>query len=580
MIFLLLAVLLFQAAAVFVVSRQVEACWTQYERTRAFGELDACLESKCAEAGYLERVSDPTAPRGTQLLLKKAFVYGDSVQDRVQLRQLPLHKLIMWRAIRHEFLFPSSRAGTDTEEILQVPDPSLFSFEEYLRTRLGTTVLALVEVDIGSWFLALLLILPLTYICSSLPFDQVLSLQCSLAWLLAAAALALTLILEEDTYELTPGVPEDMRQTLRLFSGTSFQMLRRCRLPGYKHRSLAGRRFRPGLADAEEKGQNAKMSLPPRFAAGPLAEATGWPAPETYRRLLRLLAFFQAVCVTSLIVTYLSEPLESWLDIGLYCLAWAEWPLMLFQLVPVLLRRLTLRTSIEDQKDASVIRKISLKSKQSLIRDLRRLVQLTSFQRHARLNCKVWASYACLRPGSWSENQAEAARNLGLQRFNSLPEAEQLEIWALFAGWDADNDGVAHTQEIVEMFAMMGYPEGKEEAAESLIRLVDDVGDEALTWTKFKSLFGLALSEQSCSDEVKEGLGCIFAKCAQDGASRVSVFELSEGLLKVPIFLSPDDVANLLHSYFGQAMPSITKAQFVEWVIAGGSFEAKGAEHE
>ena len=90
-----------------------------------------------------------------------------------------------------------------------------------------TKVLSLVEVDVLTWFYALLLVALVTLICLSLESVNGQAMQCICCWALAAVAFAFSIILEEDTYELTPQVPVDPRQILRMFSGTSIQMIRR-----------------------------------------------------------------------------------------------------------------------------------------------------------------------------------------------------------------------------------------------------------------------------------------------------------------------------------------------------------------
>eukprot|EP00435_Cladocopium_sp_Y103_P026885 s343_g6.t1 len=68
-----------------------------------------------------------------------------------------------------------------------------------------------------------------------------------------------------------------------------------------------------------------------------------------YAFIFELLAFWQAIQVTCLVLFYLSVSFETWSGTFLYALAWAEWPLMLFGVMPVLLERLTLRSSIEEE---------------------------------------------------------------------------------------------------------------------------------------------------------------------------------------------------------------------------------------
>ena len=103
--FLLLVVLLFQGFAVLKLSRETAETWAEYESTRAFGKSKRSMETKLVEAGYLKRVDNPFSITGYELQPVKNFGYGDTPLERVGLRTKEVHKLIMWRSIRHGFLF-------------------------------------------------------------------------------------------------------------------------------------------------------------------------------------------------------------------------------------------------------------------------------------------------------------------------------------------------------------------------------------------------------------------------------------------------------------------------------------------
>ena len=90
-----------------------------------------------------------------------------------------VRELLQWRAIRHEFMFPSSHAeekkttpvkrAADTadrrkkpkikleSDIVAVSEPHAFQFHEYLHHQLGETFLDMVEVDVATWCVAIVL---------------------------------------------------------------------------------------------------------------------------------------------------------------------------------------------------------------------------------------------------------------------------------------------------------------------------------------------------------------------------------------------------------------------------------------
>ena len=132
--FLLLVVLLFQGFAVLRISRETANTWADYERVRAFGMSETSIESMLVEEGYLER--QPAANgNGFELQTLKPFTYGEGVIERALLRRKYVHKLVMWRAVRHGFLFDGPQSKLLVSEGAVIP--GLFSFETFLEQQLG-----------------------------------------------------------------------------------------------------------------------------------------------------------------------------------------------------------------------------------------------------------------------------------------------------------------------------------------------------------------------------------------------------------------------------------------------------------
>mmetsp|Transcript_88521 Transcript_88521/g.264027 ORF Transcript_88521/g.264027 Transcript_88521/m.264027 type:complete len:578 (-) Transcript_88521:93-1826(-) len=553
MTFMLLVVLLFQSMAVLVVTRQVAECWGRFERSRAFGEEESSMESLFVKAGYLDRVHNPDAPRKTDLHFLKPFTYGDSLLERLRLRQDRLHKLVMFRAIRHEFLYPrkENRRGTP-----RVRDPALFSFEAYLRERLGVAVLALVEINIGTWVATLLLLVPVLYFTLQLNSLYVQAVQCTLAWLLAAVAAVLTIMLEEDTYKFTPEVPQDSRDALRLFDGTSTQMLRRAsqvtRYGSDTGRKIAqstrGRRFRPGLGDLTQKAK-PKLSVPPFFQEN--ADKRLFLSSQAYEQALRFIGFLQAISVTALVLSSLSNTQQSPAEVVLYLLTWLEWPVMLFKVVPTLLRRLTVRNSIEGKKCTKAIRTSAEKSSRGLLRDFLLLVRVAGVGRRS-------AEGLLSKLGPDEMQRA-------VEGFETLDQTEQCEIWSLFAVWDAGNTGQVDIQEVEATFAVLGFsPERARLYSRGLLQLVDDDdGSGKLTWRKLQATTMVAM--QSPLEKVAEDLETFYELIDENADGMVTVFELTRGLRRMRIGIKADEMANLLYRNFGTARLKVSKADFMSW---------------
>lgn len=576
MIFMLLVVLLFQSLAVLVVTRQVSECWSRFERSRAFGSEEASIETQFVKAGYIERKHDPHSPRQTELDILKPFTYGHDFAERLQLRQDRLHKLVMFRAIRHEFLYPRKENRKDTA---RVRDPALFSFSDYLRFRLGETVVALVEINVGTWVATLALLVPILYFSLQLSDVYAQAIQCGLAWLLVVVGVGLTVLLEEDTYKFTPQVPEDPRQTLRLFAGTSTQMLRRASQvartlevngqdqekesqASLRLQSSSGKRYRPGLGDAEHMPK-PKLVTPPFYQVEP-----GHPtrvlylSSVGYEQALRVLGFLQAISVTVLIVAFLSSNLDDPVEVAFYLLTWAEWPVMLFKVVPMLLRRLTIRNSIEAKKDEKAIRRVSQESNDGLLRDFLLLVRLSGLARRAAEE-RIGFGHAPERVAS------------AVQEFNvRLSPTEQSEVWNVFAVWDADNTGLVEPREVACTFKTMGFQDDVAlDLSHNLLRVVDDDGSGCLTWRKLKAATVLATFD-SPDHEVEADLETFYELMDENDDGRISVYELTRGMRRMRIGLQEDDMANLLYRHFGTAKLKVSKTDFVDWAKSIGALQA------
>jgi len=547
MIFMLLVVLLAQAAAMFYVSEQITDRWGGFERVASYGSSKGSLETKFEEAGYIERVPDAGSPRGTKLVEKKPFTYGKNFISRMLLRTGTLHKVIMWRAIRHEFLFPSPAEEDPGRENRKVIDPSLFSFEQYLRTRLGKVVLSLIHVDRWTWFVSLALMAIPLWINKTYTWIPNEALHCGVAWFIGLLGVIMVVILEHDTFRLTPSLPKQVHKVLQIFSGESVQMLRRTKLPGWADR--------PGL---EGPSEDAKVGLPLALRGKKPLLSSG-----TSKLFFRMISFFQAVSVTSLILSHMSTPLVGRAETFFYFMAWAEWPFMLFFIIPVIIRRLTIRSSIEAEKDERLIRKVTTSTKECLLRDYGRLVQILGYERRADTTGEPWT-----QPNSdaWSSKQAIQTVLLGLKKFESMSPIEKREIWDLFAAWDGGNNGIADSREMVEAFKSMGSPDSQK-MVDSLLRCVDFDGTQSINWMKFKALFGLATAERP-EAELREDLRYSFNFLDKDGNGNLSIFELADGFKGMNVGVGLDDIANLLFLYFGMAKPTITIDEFVGWVIA------------
>eukprot|EP00443_Scrippsiella_acuminata_P077296 CAMPEP_0115485036 /NCGR_PEP_ID=MMETSP0271-20121206/59700_1 /TAXON_ID=71861 /ORGANISM="Scrippsiella trochoidea, Strain CCMP3099" /LENGTH=392 /DNA_ID=CAMNT_0002912977 /DNA_START=201 /DNA_END=1378 /DNA_ORIENTATION=- len=330
---------------------------------------------------------------------------------------------------------------------------------------------------------------------------------------------------------LDAALPEDARDILVLFKGTSDFMLRKGSVQTGKRGSLGC----PGLGDHDP--ENTRL-IPAPVQVCELGKGIGGnPLTTThYAFIAQILNFWQAICVTSLIISYLSRPIESWKEVVLYLLAWAEWPAMIMYAVPLLIRRLTVRNSIGAEVDYAVISQVSLEAKESLLRYYIRLVQLLTFTHRAAESGESWAidqGEAGEATKAWKQVEAHAAWKRGLRRFDSLPNFHRQGIWHLFESWDINNDGTVMVDEIAKNLQVLTASgsgccsifKNPRLMAESLVRLVDHDGTRQLSWDKCRAAVALAISNRP-PQELREDIHTFFEIIDEDGDGRITVFEL------------------------------------------------------
>ncbi|CAE7332501.1 CML13 [Symbiodinium natans] len=632
MIFLLMAVLLFQAMALLRVTKSVIETWGRYERARAWGTRPDSIESLFCESGFLERVAMPYAPRGLELHCKKPFTYENPLGWWMVLNHDTLRNLVMWRAIRHQFIFgANSKAKSGS-----ISCPRQFSFESYLRERLGRIVVHVVEVDMYIWLSTLLTLTPMLYGCIHLNFYAVNELLVFVSYLLLAIGMVVAYLLESDTLALTPTLPEDARQILVLFSGTSSYML----MKHYDMTSTICAELKfgaPGLCDVDI--DNVELGKAPASSFQRASMKT-----EHYAFIFELLAFWQAILVTCLVLFYLSVPLTSWSEIVLYSMAWAEWPLMLFGVMPVLLERLTIRSSIGDETDNQLVRTVSLETKSMLLRYHIRLAQLMGYEKRLKKQQLVErhrvnphqvhnasrlihaATAATLgdddddkdvvmqaqllphgasapavesmqvppsspRPGDTSPPKQGAAMhravrkvNLitrwnsktrirenwtkGLRLFRALPYGEQHEIEQIFSSLDINNNEEVMLGDLADHWRAMGF-RNTEESAQTLLESIDYDGNKQLTWNKFQAAAALAISASGERDWHND-YKMLFNLIDRNRNGRLTVFDIASWLEDMKSGMTEMDVASLLYQHFGQAKPYVDQNEFVDWIGAIG----------
>jgi len=461
------------------------------------------------------------------------------------------------------------------------------------------------------WLTSLFALSPIVFGCVHLNMFAVGEFLCLAAYLLLAAGILVGYMLESDTLSLTPTLPADARKILLLFSGTSTNML----MKHYDILSTVNAELKfgaPGLCNIETEKVELGSAPSDSFRRASLST-------EHYAFVFELLAFWQALLVTCLVLFYLSIPLIDPKEIVLYALAWAEWPLMLFGVMPVLLERLTVRSSIGDETDELVVRQVSLETKSTLLRFHIRLAQLMGYEKrlkrlqftqennvsretmdraHAIMREKKLRRKDSLKEPAepeerrpvvkarrggrfrsvvrkvqlfnqmtygalWSKKWVLETWQRGLRLFRALPYVEQHEIEQIFSSLDINNNEEIMLEDLAAHWKAMGF-RNTEEAAQALLDSIDHDGQKRLTWSKFQAVAALAISNDGL--DTVDDYYLLFNIIDRNHTGRLTVFEITQWLEDMRSGMTEMDVASLLYQHFGKAKPFVNQSEFVDWI--------------
>eukprot|EP00438_Fugacium_kawagutii_P000156 Skav233088 [mRNA] locus=scaffold986:22981:23889:- [translate_table: standard] len=249
-----------------------------------------------------------------------------------------------------------------------------------------------------------------------------------------------------------------------------------------------------------------------------------------------------------------------------FVLACLEWPLMLFVLVPELVRRLTVRAAVAEvqntdwlhDKQRAIVKKVTVSGLEGLLRDCTRLIHLQGFEAKAFTTGAAWTKCTATQAASTGESievlerqateEAKFQVKRGTELFDQLPPNLKTEVFSIFASWDARNSGAVGPEELGANIQLMGFTATYARVAENLIRLVDDDACGLLTWRKCRALFMLATLARS-DEERRRDLETFFMRIYKASPDAATVFEIAEALPLQNI--TAEDLATLMLGMLG-----------------------------
>eukprot|EP00397_Hematodinium_sp_SG-2012_P002552 GEMP01002559.1.p1 GENE.GEMP01002559.1~~GEMP01002559.1.p1 ORF type:complete len:858 (+),score=180.68 GEMP01002559.1:128-2701(+) len=611
-IFCVMIVFIFQALALMEVSRELVSKWNLWENVHSVGTAGS-IEFLLKEYGYLDRHGNKSKRYIVPKTLHRMVVQSD------------IHALLQWRALRHEFLFPSIQEAGELHNVIYVKDAASFDFEMYLGIRLKRIFIDLVEVDGRTWVVGLLLINPLVMVGQSLNAFDVCFLQAIIAWFLFCCAVLilydLTRILGKLTPELSSTNPE---MIIRYFSGTSQAELRRIRQaqkrrglgddatvtsewsqPGREEeKPFTGGRLPPineksgdesprtlpspiSLSSLSPTGRRSVVFVPPlhqhqhkrtrpersRFYM-PLVGGKPSTVPnsqqqlyffqeqglEFYTGVLEMIVFFQAVSVASLVVVFFLQPITTDLQRGLICLAWLEWPIMLFCVLPRVISIFCMLLSIEFEKDKEAIKDVIFKVKHERLQEALEVLKLVKLRGRAQ---KLGGSHI-----------SAAEFKKAQQKFKTMPKEKQEHYKNIFRTFDVDGSGTIDEDELGEVLQAIGIVQGSDAslAASELVSMCDLTGNKCLSLEEFKVLIVLSMEKRTIAEE-KADMRAFFQQIDTDGGGTLTIEEIHSCFANdLNCDLSPEFISTLVHQCFKEAKIELDEKEFIIWLrhLEGG----------
>eukprot|EP00929_Paragymnodinium_shiwhaense_P052629 TRINITY_DN26368_c0_g1_i1.p1 TRINITY_DN26368_c0_g1~~TRINITY_DN26368_c0_g1_i1.p1 ORF type:complete len:949 (-),score=254.08 TRINITY_DN26368_c0_g1_i1:150-2954(-) len=279
--------------------------------------------------------------------------------------------------------------------------------------------------------------------------------------------------------------------------------------------------------------------------------------PEIYSAFLEAVMFFQAVTVAMYIVTWFTTR-EDW-DMqmtALFMLGLAGPLFNLWWLVPKIVAKLAIVTSVEDMKDDKIIQRVTFETKRRQMLESLKLLQIVKLQgRIERLGGDVISDQEFLK----------ARRD-----FELFSRRKQEDIVRVFRMFDADNSGSIDLQEMHNILYSLGIHSNTDDAHWStihLMRLVDRDASGDIDLTEFKVLMALALLKPNKDEELSDLKTLFRTFDHEDGDGTVTLKELTTKFIELGVDVEEDDIASLILQVFGVPRGALQEKDFVAFIM-------------
>ncbi|CAD7927487.1 unnamed protein product [Amoebophrya sp. A25] len=438
-IFCVMMVFMLQAATLMHISEQLDRIWDRWENMTPKGHANS-LEAHLQHHGYLDKDGK----------MKDAFTTVSFQERMWQLdshKMLIIWHALRHIFIYPVTLEDERKKLGSTE--VEVKDPASFDFRMYLNSKMGEFLIDLVEVDIKTWFFSLLVVVPFVSIATSVDPTVIMALQTMMGILFSGVFVFLLRDLTRIEYSLSPQMSEDAADWLshmaeswaetRSKNGGGRKMMTldvegsgrvkggllsddldpelRAKLLGQSfstHEALLAPIHKTRcMKKLQEEKKRASCASRDEYILESREEWKQYTRPwhvlwlggdpdyvphehdqlftfhekgiEVLHQVMRTMMFLEAILVASLIVVFFvfDKTPVGWLLFGLSVV---QWPVQLFLLLPKIITKFTIVSSIECYKDAGLIRKVMQSVRVRRLREAVGMMQMVKLRgRLARL---------------------------------------------------------------------------------------------------------------------------------------------------------------------------------------------------
>lgn len=221
-------------------------------------------------------------------------------------------------------------------------------------------------------------------------------------------------------------------------------------------------------------------------------------------------------------------------------------------LVPKVITKFAIISSVEMMKDAELMHEVTAEVKKRFVQETLKLMRILRLQGKAKR-----LGGTCISKEKFAEE---------LEEYQKFPKKKQQELESFFKHFDRDGSGDIDAKEMQQVLASLGIVgEESDDAVDCLMKLVDRDNDGQLGLPEFRVLMTLSLKKPSPDQEAEE-MQCFFDEFDADRSGFVTITEMAEKFDELGCSLDEEEIRDIVYETFKKPMEKLTCEQFTYWV--------------